>query len=130
MLNEIIEKTDCEIVVSSDWRVYKDLDYMTELYSKRGIIKSPIGYTDVLDISADMLESTRSYKDHNEICARVRENEINHWLDKHSHVELWAAVDDLYMSKLKRFVHTPHDREGIKQTGIKDKIIELLTYTS
>ena len=40
ILNEIIEKTDCEIVVSSDWRFHCKIDQMQELYLKRGILKS------------------------------------------------------------------------------------------
>ena len=127
VLNEIIEKTDCEIVVSSDWRIYKDLSYMQEMYSNRGIIKPPIDYTDIMDLGN--IHETQTHKDCNEMYARIRENEINHWLDKHVHIELWAAVDDLHMHNLKRFVHTPNDREGMKQIGIKAKIINLLTYS-
>ena len=126
-LNKIIEETDCEIVISSDWRLYKDLNYMQKLYKDRGIIKSPISYTEVFDIDDnDIFESTREYKDSNQMMARVREKEIKAWLASNSYVTSWVAVDDLPLKKLERFVHTTKIDEGIKQTGIKEKIIELL----
>jgi len=130
VLNEIIEKTDCEIVISSDWRLYKDLNYMQKLYKDRGIIKSPVSYTEVFDIDDDdICEATREYKDSDQMMARVREKEIKAWLASNNDVTHWAAVDDLPLKKLKRFVHTKKLAEGIKQTGIKEKIINLLTYS-
>jgi hypothetical protein len=48
----------------------------------------------------------------------------------------WVAIDDLNMSLsdvdgkswgLKNFVLTPVNREGIKQSGIKEKIIKFLS---
>lgn len=127
VLNEIIEKTDCEIVVSSDWRKYCDLSKMKEVYFKRGIYKEPIGYTVVFsDMDDDILDETREYKNIYQIEARVREKEIRHWLDTHSHVTRWVAVDDLPMVKLENFVHTIRPHEGIKQAGIKEKIIKIL----
>jgi phosphoribosylformimino-5-aminoimidazole carboxamide ribonucleotide (ProFAR) isomerase len=126
VLNEIIEETDCEIVVSSDWRTYKSLDYMKSLYIERGIIKPPMDYTNIFSINdEDILEETWEYKDRNQTLARVREKEIKHWLSKND-VEAWVAVDDLNMKKLKNFVHTPSAYEGIKQIGKKDKIINIL----
>jgi hypothetical protein len=70
--------------------------------------------------------------------------EIGHWLENHPEVTHWVAVDDLDMSVdflgdrfaakdgsdvkpgLTNFVHTPRSYEGIKQNGIKQKIIKLL----
>tara|TARA_Y100000992_G_C21173033_1_gene446863 strand:+ start:111 stop:662 length:552 start_codon:yes stop_codon:yes gene_type:complete len=127
VLNEIIKETDCEIVVSSDWRLYCDLNKMQSTYLERGIIKAPIGYTIVFsDKDADLWEETKEYKDFYKINARVREKEIQHWIDTHSHVSKWVAVDDLPMNKLKSFVHTVRPDEGIKQYGIKEKIIKKL----
>jgi hypothetical protein len=70
--------------------------------------------------------------------------EIQYWFDKHPEVTHWVAVDDLDMSidflsghfaardksddkpGLTNFVKTPKSWEGIKQSGIKDKIIKFL----
>lgn len=131
VLNEIIEETDCEIVVSSDWRLYVPLEQMQELYRIRGIKKPPIDYTPEIDWS--LHKGVKS--------ASARVIEINQWLDEHPEVTNWVAVDDMWMGitpnklslrlqyqewGLKNFVHTPHSYEGIKQSGVKDKIIKLL----
>ena len=127
VLNEIIAETDCDIVVSSDWRLYRDLNYMQEMYLTRGIKKSPIDFTRVFDIcDDDILEETWEYKDKTQIMARVREKEINDWLRKNPKLKSWVAVDDLNMHKLSNFIHTPNQNEGIKQSGIKEKIINIL----
>ena len=72
-----------------------------------------------------------------------RSMEINHWLENHPEVTHWVAVDDLNMSVeflskyfldgesdkkpgLTNFVLTPKSSEGIKQNGIKEKIIKYL----
>jgi len=127
VLNEIIKKTDCEIVVSSDWRTYCQLSEMQDLYLERGVIKKPVGYTIVFsNKDPDILDETSEYKDYYKINARVREKEIQHWLDTHPNVSKWVAVDDLPMNKLDSFVHTIRPDEGIKQYGIKEKIIKKL----
>jgi hypothetical protein len=115
VLNQIIEKTDCEIVISSDWRYHATLERMGDLYEMRGIKKKPIDYTDRIMGSSSQLESTRA-------------DEIKKWLNEHPEVTEWVAVDDLDMSPyLQNFVHTPRSYEGIKQSGIKEKIIKKLT---
>jgi hypothetical protein len=73
-----------------------------------------------------------------------RSMEIRHWLENHPEVTHWVAIDDLDMSVnfledrftvkdgsdtkpgLTNFVHTPRSNEGIKQSGVKEKIISFL----
>lgn len=127
VLNEIIRETNCEIVVSSDWRLHCDLDVMQKMYKERSILKAPIAYTKIFsDSDDDILEETWEYKDRYQIAARVREKEILEWLENHPKVTSWVAVDDLPMNKLPCFVHTVYPYEGIKQSGIKEKIINYL----
>ena len=40
----------------------------------------------------------------------------------------WVAIDDLNMSEklYPNFVHVPREQEGIKQLGIKEKILQIL----
>ena len=45
VLNEILEKTGAEIVVSSDWKVWCSVEEMGDYYEKQGIIKRPIDFT-------------------------------------------------------------------------------------
>lgn len=132
VLNKIIEETDCEIVISSDWRFHATLEQMQELYKIRGIKKLPIDYTPSLTFTTSNFSN--SYAEPNE----SRSYEIKDWLKKHPEVTHWVAVDDLDMSNhfgpisgnhiwgLDNFVHTPRSSEGIKQSGIKEKIIEFL----
>ena len=39
VLNEILEKTNAEIVVSSDWRFHANLEELGDYYTSQGIIK-------------------------------------------------------------------------------------------
>ena len=67
-----------------------------------------------------------------------RVKEINSWLDKHPEVTHWVAVDDMDLGEkfgsvsgnsnggLSNFVLTPKSNQGIKQTGVKEKIIKFL----
>jgi hypothetical protein len=134
VLNSIIEKTNCELVISSDWKRWGTLEQMKEMYVVRGI-KPPIDYTpNLVDCtihgnnfiwSPDWdLEQTRSI-------------EIKQYLHDHPEITHWVSVDDLDMSKngeswrewgLDNFVLTPRGYEGIKQSGVKDKILKFLGY--
>lgn len=125
VLNEILEATGAEIVVSSDWRRHANLEELGDYYTSKRIIKRPIGVTRFIQEVDDKLwqKEFRFY-------ARLeqeREVEIMDWLAHHPEVTQWCAVDDLKMDNLKHFVHTPYSREGIKQSGVKEKIIKHLS---
>lgn len=53
ILNQILEKTGAEIVVSSDWRNSCTLKEMGELYEVQGVTKKPIGFTQHYDSIVD-----------------------------------------------------------------------------
>ena len=140
ILNEIIEQTGCEIVVSSDWRLHATLEELGDYYISQGIIKQPIAVTDMFkDIFPREWNAFRFRAD----LEIERSMEIGHWLKNHPEVTHWVAVDDLNMSSeflskyfsdgesdknpgLSNFVLTPKSSEGIKQCGIKEKIIKYL----
>jgi hypothetical protein len=133
ILNEILEETDAEIVVSSDWKRWATVEEMGEYYEAQGIIKKPIAFTDSIlsnnyeDFPWDSyqleLEQTRSL-------------EIAEYLTNFPSITKWVAIDDLDMSIRKKsgeyswglsnFVITPKSNEGIKQSGIKEKILTFL----
>jgi len=131
VLNEILEETGAEIVVSSDWKRWATVEELGEYYESKGIIKKPIALTDSIlyDDYADFpwhrlwdLEQTRSL-------------EIAQYLGQNTNITHWVAIDDLDMSLkeegdkewgLKNFVLTPKNNEGIKQSGIKEKVIKFL----
>ena len=114
VLNEILEKTGAEIVVSSDWKLHCTLEQLQEMFIKYGVAKAPIATTPnhVLK-SMDELESTRVA-------------EIEDWLSQNPQVDKWVAIDDLDLSALGNFVHTKRIKEGLKQCGIKEQVLKLL----
>jgi len=114
VLNEIIQATDCDIVVSSDWRYHTELSDMQTLYLKRKILKAPIAYTPNRFGMSDYYEKCRC-------------TEITHWLEANNDVKSWVAVDDMDLSALgPNFIRCGRSNEGIKQVGLKDKIINIL----
>lgn len=141
VLNWILEQSGAEIVVSSDWRFHATLEELGEYYTSQGIIKKPIAVTDMFkDIFPKEWSMLRFRAD----LELERYMEINHWLENHPEVTHWVAIDDLDMSVeflgdrfssrdgsdakpgLTNFVHTPRDYEGIKQSGIKHKVLRYL----
>jgi hypothetical protein len=138
VLNEVIDETDCEIVVSSDWKYHSALETMQEIYRIRGIKKAPIDYTSQVLDNSDIPEGFTWIR--HEDLEQTRSLEIKKWLREHPEVTAWCSVDDLHMGierlsygrKIERdwglsnFVWTPNSREGIKQTGVKEKIVDLL----
>jgi hypothetical protein len=123
VLNSIIEGTGCEIVVSSDWKNWGNLEQMKEMYITRGI-KPPIDLTPNMK---DFDEGGFGMFKWKNLYEAIRVIEIKKWLEDHPEVTHWVAVDDLDLSKLDNFVMaTKPYNEGIKQSGIKEKIINFL----
>jgi len=145
VLNEILELTEAEIVVSSDWKKYATLEELGDYYESKGIIKRPIAVTELFAAkAADWNESGLIPKDfpwwRYDSLEQERHFEILSWLNEHPEVTHWVAVDDLNMGieihtrdgdelrdwGLTNFVWTPREDEGIKQSGVKEKIIKFL----
>ena len=130
VLNEVLERTGAEIVVSSDWKLHGTVEELGEYYESQGIIKKPIDRTLNLDEFDPDSAGLYHWKGWSE---RMRISEIEKYLADHPGITHWVAVDDLNMSVqanqghgLKNFVLTPRSSEGIKQSGIKEKIIKYL----
>ena len=141
VLNEILETTGAEIVVSSDWKAWASIEQMGEYYEMQGIIKKPIAYTKNLgqcsfqDTKSFIWSSTYDLE-------QSRYVEITQYLMDHPEITHWVSVDDLHMGRhvenskygafdrddwgLENFVWTPRPSEGIKQSGIKDKLLSYL----
>jgi hypothetical protein len=147
VLNEILQETEAEIIVSSDWKKHATLEELGDYYESKGIIKRPIAVTDLFAAKAtewdkeefipkdfpwwryDQLEQER----HFEILRFLKDNE-------ELNITHWVAIDDLNMGKeiytrygdetrdwgLTNFVWTPREDEGIKQSGVKEKVIKFL----
>ena len=86
------------------------------------VLKGPIDYTPSLTMEDFQgLELVKAEYE------AERALEIKKWLALNPSVTKWVAVDDLNMTPhLDNFVHTIKQNEGIKQSGIKEKIISYL----
>ncbi len=138
VLNEILEETGAEIVVSSDWKRWASVDEMGEYYESQGIKKKPIAFTKNLgecDVPQNFVWSRQWDLE------QSRSLEILQYLKDNPQITHWVAVDDLNMGipqtheswgevemdwGLTNFVHTPRVREGIKQSNIKESILKFL----
>jgi len=137
ILNEILEETGAEIVVSSDWKRWANVEEMGEYYESKGIIKKPIALTPDLGQCTWYDNWAWSYEWDLEM---TRVIEIKQYLHDHPEITHWVSIDDLDMGKtgvkwgsefehdwaLDNFVLTPNGNEGIKQSGIKEKVIKFL----
>jgi len=102
VLNKILEETGAEIVVSSDWRLHATLDELGDYYESQGIIKRPIGGTELFHFTnwkdegfvPGHEEFPWSRTDDRE---QERHFEIKRWLRDHPEVTHWVAIDDLNM---------------------------------
>ena len=139
ILNEILEETGAEIVVSSDWKRWANVEEMGEYYESKGIIKKPIAFTPNLGQCTWYNDKVWIWsKDWDLEMSRVIE--IKQYLHDHHEITHWVSIDDLDMGKtgkkwgvefehdwaLDNFVLTPRGNEGIKQSGIKEKVIKFL----
>jgi bifunctional pyridoxal-dependent enzyme with beta-cystathionase and maltose regulon repressor activities len=117
VFNSILQETDAQIVLSSDWRHHWDLEELDGIFQFNKVIKSPIAVTGNYPISMGNLEKNRV-------------NEIEKFIQTHD-VGQYVIIDDLHMDIYikDRFVKTI-DMEGLKQTGIKKKILKFLTNES
>jgi len=112
-LNQILDQTGAEIVVSSDWKLKTSIEGMCEFYQAQGIKKMPVDYTAWLPGAATYHEQ--------------RAGEINAWLAQHPETTQWAAVDDLYMGTwLTNFVWAKNVHVGINDTIVQQKLLDIL----
>jgi hypothetical protein len=141
VLNEILEETGAEIVVSSDWKNHATIEELGLYYEQQGILKKPIDFTDWShQCDWHLKEYTEFPWVRQWDLEQCRSIEIKQYLVDHPEITNWVAVDDLNMGKtglyysmefehewgLDNFVLTEKDNEGIKQTGVKEKILKYL----
>lgn len=117
--NRIILETDATIILSSDWRLYWDINEIDQIFKFNGVIRSPEFMT---------IDRKRKLSSSN---ADDRHWQIIKWVEEHN-PENWVVLDDLDMSYLfnddgvaDRFFKT-RDQEGLKQKNLVDKIIKFL----
>jgi len=115
ILNDILDKTNAVIVLSSDWKLHWSIDDLKGIFTWNKVKKYPIAVT-VRDMFAEPeLEKERVY----EIMDYVRSMNIENYI----------VIDDMnlgqFMDDKSKFVRTISG-QGLKQTGLKEKIIKKL----
>lgn len=105
VLNEILDEVDCDIIIHSDWRWSYDLDEMQWYFNWNNVNQVPVDFTPKFGYER-------------------KTDEIMSYVNKHK-PDKWVAIDDLHLG-VDNFVHCKKTNEGIKQTGIKKKIINFL----
>lgn len=126
ILNKILDETNAEIVLSSNWVLYFSLDQMQEIFKINGINKLPYDFVEQIALKLSTSdEVNRGYS-------------IDNYISQHNHqFRNYVIIDDLNIKQygyfktmsidFDKFVHCSRgDFEGIKQTGIKEKIIKIL----
>ena len=120
-LNDIITRTGCEIVVSSGWRRFFDLEQIREIFQSNGIVKTPLGFTQ--DYRAgEQLPAGKELE-------ILRCREIMTWLASHdvNGRFSWCAVDDMDLSiGLDNFVRCADNNYGLSYRGIVEKVASIL----
>jgi len=121
IFNEICDRTHPIIILSSDWQHHWSIKQINDFFERQGITHK---ITDVTGTAygdkftnLSQLEECRAY-------------DIVQYAKKHN-IKKYVAIDDLDLNPWLEgyFVYTPRSFEGIKQSGVKDKIIKLLKNT-
>jgi hypothetical protein len=116
-LNRVIKETNCDIVISSDWRHHYDLKQLCAIFELNGIETYPIDITGYVKGTLQNLEESRI-------------QEIYNWLSNNT-TDKWCALDDMKLTGLgdEHFVLCKRpSKEGISQCGVIDKVIKRLKY--
>jgi hypothetical protein len=119
ILNEILSNfTDFDLILSSDYRYNYEFDIINKAFKEYGVngLLSDItpNLWGVRYKSYQQLEECRA----EEILAYVKEHELTNWV----------AIDDLNLSPWipDNFARCTDYTLGIKQSGVKDKILKIL----
>jgi hypothetical protein len=118
IFNEILDETDADIVLSSDWREHFSLEDLDKIFKFNGVNKSPVDTTINEDVSMGNQTMNRAFQ----IGEYVTRNNITNYV----------VIDDLNVGKYMVITNEEHkfvltnDFEGLKQLSIKNKIINIL----
>lgn len=115
VLNDILLDSDADIIISSDWRLHCTLEEMQEFYKHMGIIKVPIGMTELY--SNEWVNKGYTLQEQRSI-------EIKKYIEEHK-PDKWVVLDDMELPNLENFVKCKPS-EGLKKLGMKKKIMKFL----
>jgi hypothetical protein len=116
VLNEILEETKATIVLSSDWKLYFDLEELADIFSINGVKYAPV------IVTPDYYK-----KDKDKKLEEIRTIEIKDFINEHE-INKYVVIDDLdmYNGFNDEFILCGDNYQGIKKTGLKERIIKKL----
>lgn len=118
IFNEILKKINPVIILSSDWQNHYSLEILNKIFK----------WNDVNCVITDVTGTAwgTKFKSLHEL-EECRAYDIVQYAKKHD-IKKYIAIDDLNLSHWldDYFIYTPRANEGIKQSGIKDKILNKL----
>jgi hypothetical protein len=102
-LKHILEQTQANIVLTSDWRLYYPLEEMKTIFKYYGLPSDKL-----IDYTLNFRKlSSYNYEG-------IRCSEIEKYLLESKHdIDNWVAVDDMNLSELSNFVHVVDTWVGI-----------------
>lgn len=118
IFNEILEETDAEIVLSSDWKNHWDLIDLDIIFKNNNIIKSPRSLTKNDVVSMNNIEKNRAYQ-------------IELFIHNFK-IDNYVVIDDLNLTKFMNITQDDDkfvlikESQGLKEIGVKEKIIRIL----
>jgi len=105
-LNKILELTDAEIVLTSQWRVDYTRDELEQIFAWNNVLKSPLAVTEHIGGFTRCLE----------IESFMEENQV----------EKFVIIDDMHLECYpKQFIHTIME-SGLNESHI-EKIVKILS---
>ncbi len=123
VFNQIINKFNPIIILSSDWKLRYSITQLNEIFEWNDINSKISG------ITPDLWGKQFTNLNQLEECRAMEIEEYIIW-DKYLEYETgkYVIIDDLDLSSWfpNNFVRTPKSNEGIKQSGVKDKILKIL----
>lgn len=107
ILNEITSQyPNIEMVIHSDWIFHFSYQEMVNICSQNGLLLLPTALT---------------------VQSRSRSGRIQEYINKHN-IQNYFILDDMDMKSSfgDRFIIIPKENEGLKQSGLKEKILSFL----
>jgi len=100
VLNQVLEETGAELVVSSDWRLFATLEEIGEYYLSKGILKAPIAFTKRY-IGCDKPDEFQWFRQ--TMYEQQRCIEVRQYLIDHPEITHWTSIDDLELGEVDSY---------------------------
>jgi len=118
VFNEICDRTNPIIILSSDWQHHYNIEVLNNIFKWNNV------NCEITDVTGTAYGDKFTNLSQLEEC---RAYDIVQYAKKHK-IKNYVAIDDLDLKHWLdgRFVHTPRAFEGIKQSGVKNKVYKIL----